>query len=46
MGRHAIPTASYRAFNNFPEAEQYLQQVEYKVVVKVNICIILLYLSY
>jgi phosphoribosylamine--glycine ligase/phosphoribosylformylglycinamidine cyclo-ligase len=36
MARNNIRTARYRNFNNFPEAKQYIESLNYRVVVKAS----------
>ena len=36
MARHHIPTARYSAFSNFEEAIEYLQTVDYPIVIKAS----------
>lgn len=36
MARHHIPTARYETFSNFDEAMNYLQSVEYPIVIKAS----------
>lgn len=36
MKRHNIPTARYENFSNYTEALQYLEKIDYKVVIKAS----------
>ncbi|KAI0388559.1 putative bifunctional purine Ade1 [Xylariaceae sp. FL0594] len=36
MERYGIPTAAYGSFDNYPEAKQYLESLDHRVVIKVD----------
>ena len=36
MKRHGIPTAAYETFNSYVKAKQYLESLDYRVVIKVD----------
>jgi len=36
MARHNLPTASYRNFTSFPEAQAYIESLSYRVVIKAS----------
>ena len=36
MKRHGIPTAAYETFDSYVRAKQYLESLDYRVVIKVD----------